>query len=152
MGAHAEVDDAKYVAGVGVAAVYSVAEDWHIGEASVRHYEQLMHRAGKTFEHDFRLIGNGIEEQHFRAHLVDRNHPACVFSARHGFFPWSWADNLSRSFGRNFMPGFQQMRPALPVGSAGAAAIATLGVGIGKNTSYCASGGRVPRSRFAWPI
>src|SRR5262249_13893483 len=85
MGAHGEVDDAKHVPGIGVAAVYSVAEDWHIGEAGVRHYEQLMHRAGKAFEHDFRLIGNGIEKQHFRAHLVDRDHPARVFSAGHRY-------------------------------------------------------------------
>src|SRR5262245_12806116 len=100
MGAHGEVDDAKHVAGIGVATVYSVAEDGHIGEAGVRHYEQLMHRAGKTFEHDFRLVGNGIEKQHFCADLVDRDHPARVFSAGHRFFPWSWATIFSASFWR----------------------------------------------------
>src|SRR5215510_1909057 len=109
MRAHGKVDDAKHVAGIGVAAVYSVAEDWHIGEAGIRHYEQLMHRAGKTFEHDFRLIGNGIEKQHFRAHLVDRDHSARVFSAGHRFFLGHGSTNFSVVFGGNPMPGFEEI-------------------------------------------
>jgi hypothetical protein len=76
MGALFEIDDAEKMSRIGIAAVDTVAEDRHIGEASIRHDEELMHRAGKTIQHHLGRETDGIEKQNFCAHLVDREHSA----------------------------------------------------------------------------
>ena len=76
MGALLEIDDTQKMTWIGIAAVDTVAEDRHISEVGIRYHEQFVHRAGKIFQHDLRLIGNWIEKQNFCAHLVDRDHSA----------------------------------------------------------------------------
>ena len=74
MGALVQIEDAKQMLRIGIAAVDAVAEDRHIGQAGLRHDEQFVHGAGKAVDHDFGLVGDGIEEQNLAAHLVDRDH------------------------------------------------------------------------------
>ena len=76
MGALFEIDDAEKMSRIGIATVNTVAEDRHIGEASIRHDEELVHRAGKTVQHHLGLETDGIEKQNFCADLVDRDHSA----------------------------------------------------------------------------
>jgi len=76
MGALFEIDDAEKMSRIGIAAVDTVAEDRHIGEAGLRHDEELVHRAGKAVQHDLGLETDGIEKQNFCADLVDRDHSA----------------------------------------------------------------------------
>src|SRR5262245_46856603 len=65
MGALLEIDDAKKMTWIGIAAVDTVAEDRHISEVGIRHHEQFVNRAGKIFQRDLCLIGNWIEKQNF---------------------------------------------------------------------------------------
>jgi len=79
IGALLEIDDAKKMTWIGIAAVNTVAEDRHISETGIRHHEQFVHSAEKVFQHDLCLIGHWIEKQNFCAHLVDRDHSAELF-------------------------------------------------------------------------
>ena len=80
-----QIEDAQMMLRVGIAAVDAVAENRHIGHgglaAGLRHDQQFMHGAEKSVDHDFGLIGDRIEEQNFRSHLVDRDH--AVFYVGH---------------------------------------------------------------------
>ena len=76
---------------VGIAAVNAVAEDRHIshgGQAvALGHDQELVHGALEVIEHDFGIIGLGIEEQDLRAHLVDRDQALRILFIAHRFFP-----------------------------------------------------------------
>src|SRR5262249_38369904 len=74
MGASLQVDDAKKMTRIGIAAVDSVAEDRHIGEPRLRQDQKLVHRAGKAVEYNLGCKTDGIEKQNFCADLVVRGH------------------------------------------------------------------------------
>ena len=83
MRAFLEVDDAEEMTRIGIAAVDSVAEDRHVGEAGFRDHEQFVNGARKIIEYDLGLVGRGVEEQDFRPHLVDRDHSPCAACVGH---------------------------------------------------------------------
>jgi hypothetical protein len=74
MRAFVQIENAQGMLRIGIAAVNAVAEDRHVGEAGLWNNKQFVHRARKAVDHHLGLIGRGIEEQDFPAHLVDCNH------------------------------------------------------------------------------
>ena len=74
MGASLQVDYAKKMTRIGIAAMDSVAEDRHIGEPRLRQDQKLVHRAGKAVEYNLGCKTDGVKKQNFCADLVDRDH------------------------------------------------------------------------------
>ncbi len=70
-----QIEHAELVLRIGIAAVNAVAEDRHIGQrrraVGFRHDQQFMHGTLEAVDNDFGCVGLRVEEQNFRAHLVD---------------------------------------------------------------------------------
>ena len=71
-----QIEDAKMVLRVRIAAVDAITKDRHIGETGFRHDQELVHGARKAVDHGLGRIGLRIKEQDFRSYLVYRDHAA----------------------------------------------------------------------------
>src|SRR5512143_1024430 len=83
MGALLKIDDAERMARIWISTMDTVTIDRHIGEAGLRHDEQLVNGPLEAVENLHGLVSRRINEQDLGAHFVDADHPMHSFFFGH---------------------------------------------------------------------